>query len=174
MSGRSFWVMSLCVGLLLLPRPASAQIKPDLSFTGATVPNSGSVTAPVLDAGVDASDGAVEAGADAFGADLLLPDGAGAEAGGDTSVVDTGQEGGADAVSDIGPEEGGKEGWYWPDLALEGGTKAPDAAEKPGPPITAMGCDCDTGQGPTGAAVVALVLTFALVIRVRITRRRRT
>ena len=90
-------------------------------------------------------------------------------------MVDTGQEGGADAaLTDRGPGEDAKEGWYWPDQALEGGAKTPDAKEKPSPPITATGCDLGAGQGPLGdlATLLALLLTFALVVRVRLIKRR--
>jgi len=111
-------------------------------------------------------------------AEAGLPDAGSSEAGGDAATDrgpeaggDAAAEGGADvAIKEGGPKEGGKEGWFWPDQALEGGAKAPDAEEKPGPPITATGCECATGQGAGGTAV--MVLMFVLVLARRFGGRR--
>ncbi len=111
------------------------------------------VVAAPKDAGSDATDAGLDAGA----SDL---------APGDAGSGDTGGQA-ADAATDTGAQDGGaKEGWFWPD---QGSPTSADAAEKAGPPITASGCQCRAGGG---AGAPWLLLGLALLL-LRARRRRR-
>ena len=121
-----------------------------------------SVTAPVADAGVDAWDASADAGGDAAVADLALPDVP-------APAPDTSGQGGGDVKTDLAGEGGNA--WLWPDQALEGG--APDAAEKPGPPITASGCQYSPARGSSrGTLALMLALALALARASRARKRR--